>query len=809
MRQVPPTDPLVLSLVRLSTDLQARARTSGFGGISHHLAATNQAVEARDLQRLRKSLEVLSELNSQAHSELRSPRHVSSEMPAGQSLGVFAPTARASAVAPSAPGSVKPPRMVTVGPSESMAPANVSPAGFATMLSDPRGSPQGGAPPPVVAEPKRDKATPDGPKQPAPPPPISVGPAEPHKANVAPPVVQVLGGSQPNLKTLKSAEPPPPSKVGDPPQFAVKSAFGLRAFGAEPGDPPKPAKLSAQAAPARAPSLARSLFGLKSRKASSPRMPVAPPPVVSRDPSGLRPLPQQPQQPQRRSSPPPRAPQPDAAVGQLLGRISHDSDRHRSTRPKPRRAAARPGAHPRAPQSSGSGWILFGAGTIAVGLLLMVGFLVFSRRDRGARESVVSESSAQAPASASAQALTAGEQPSQAKFVAANERFRALVSQVQGRGGKVSPELRAMLDDEVSVVSKALAGNCANAAGGEVCAELQRTYVDQKPLQIKKRERDPNRPMSTWLQGLKMPEIPVEDDPRVKRMFEYYTENPVGRETLQAMLFRCGAYRDMIHANLVKYELSKDLLALVFAESTCAPLAKSPLGAAGLWQFMPSGARAYHLRVKEGVVDERLNPYKATEAGVRYMRDLRAKLGSWELAFAAYNVGPFGLMARLERAGGDVGFWDLVDNELLPEETSNYVPTIQALALILNNLPRLRFATSQMRAPRLTADLDVPPGTRLSLVARASATSTTELKKYNLDILGENVPNVPGGFAVQVPKDVVWQARDTLRELLAQRDDADLCVSPAFDWGRRQFTTEMAKACHRKLDARAAASAEP
>jgi hypothetical protein len=162
-------------------------------------------------------------------------------------------------------------------------------------------------------------------------------------------------------------------------------------------------------------------------------------------------------------------------------------------------------------------------------------------------------------------------------------------------------------------------------------------------------------------------------------------------------------------------------------------------------------------------------------------------------------------MARLERAGGnDVTFWDLVDNDLLPEETSNYVPTIQALALILHNLKRLKFAGTQMRAPQLTADLDVPAGIRLSMVARAAATSSTELRKYNLDILGENVPNLPG-FAVQVPKDVVWQARDTLKELIAQRDDADLCVSPGFDWGRRQFTPEMAKACHRKLQSRAAA----
>src|SRR5690606_10234456 len=171
-----------------------------------------------------------------------------------------------------------------------------------------------------------------------------------------------------------------------------------------------------------------------------------------------------------------------------------------------------------------------------------------------------------------------------------------------------------------------------------------------------------------------------------------------------------------------------------------------------------------------------------------FLADLYARLGSWDLVFASYNAGPFGIMARLERAGGDVGFWDLVDAQLLPDETENYVPTIQALALILNNLGKFRFAGSQMRAPQLTADLEAPPGTRLGMVARAAAMSATDLRKLNLDLVGENVPKLPGGFAVQVPKDVVWQARDMLRELLAQGDNADRCVSPGFDWGKRQFS---------------------
>ncbi|HEY8943222.1 MAG TPA: hypothetical protein VIM73_03120, partial [Polyangiaceae bacterium] len=216
----------------------------------------------------------------------------------------------------------------------------------------------------------------------------------------------------------------------------------------------------------------------------------------------------------------------------------------------------------------------------------------------------------------------------------------------------------------------------------------------------------------------------------------------------------------------------------------------------------------YHLRVKESVIDERRSPPKSTEAAVRFLRDLHDKLvvyekhGVWDLVFGAYNMGPFAMVARIERAGGDVSFWDLVDADLLPDETSQYSPAVQAVALILNNLQRLKFAGLQMRAPQLTSDLEVAPGTRLGQIARAASTSVNQLRTLNLDISGDRTPDVPN-FAVQVPKDVVWQARDTLKELIARRDDADLCVPPEFDWGRQRFTKEMSSACQRRLAASA------
>jgi hypothetical protein len=444
-------------------------------------------------------------------------------------------------------------------------------------------------------------------------------------------------------------------------------------------------------------------------------------------------------------------------------------------------------------------------GAMAAAALVLLGLataiIVFKRRaDESERARLASIAAARK--STKADAGAPAELP-QTRLLDADETYRALLTQVHGRG-KESPELRALVDEQAALAVRKCEGS---SAACQQWAKIRESLVGDGAVKRFTRRRATgslDRINSSWMLGLKMPEIHIENDPLVQRQFEYYTVGTVGRELFQAMLFRCGAYRDLIEATLIRYGLPLDLIAIVFTESGCEPQAVSPVGAAGLWQFMPETARAYHLRVKEGVIDERRSPPKSTEAAVRFLRDLHDKLvvynkdGVWDLVFGAFNLGPFAMAARAERAGGDVGFWDLVDAEMLPDETVHYTPTVQAVALILNNLQKLKFAGVQMRSPQLTSDLEVPAGTRLSLIARAASTSVNQVRSMNLDISGDRTPAIPN-FAVQVPKDVVFQAGDTLKALISAKDDSDLCVPPSFDWGRELFSDEMARACQRKL----------
>lgn len=764
-RQAPPTDPAVIALQQQAGQLQAQASHLGFTDIAQYLARCHRAVEQRNFEELTHSLNALTGLSQQARPE-------PSQAQSGERF-------RSGALPAAMDGLAPPPLLTSMPPQASVHPPAAD--SMETLLS----ARDAGA-----ARPGQSLA--------AVPPPVLIGTAPPpaleHAASPppgAPPLVAPSMSPVDRGPMQVAAAPvvrPPPVLAGPsqaPPATANKPMLQVRnmfALGRNKRSSAMPA-----AAPAASASGAPSLLGLKSRKASEP-MSAVPPPLLPNDPMGLPRL-----SPElvRQPAPMPRgdaaAPHAAPQVNQLLKQVSKERKRAR-----PSAAQPRPRVRTRErPSGSGTGWIVLAASILAAGVLVMVGVLLFGRRDPKAPEPVTSALATASTATPSDQELP------RSKLSSSTEQLKSLVTQVHGR--KLSPELRAYVDEDAALVAKALTKDCKQPNAPELCKELNEFFVDKKPLQIKKRQRDPNRPVAGWMRGLKMPTIPVEDDPRVLRQFEFYTQNPVGRETFQSMLFRCGAYRDLIQSTLVKYELPVDVLAVVLAESSCFPQAKSPAGAVGLWQFIPAAARAYHLRVQEDVVDERLSPFKSTQAGVRYMADMYALFGEWDLVFASYNMGPFGLMARLERAGGDVGYWDLVDANLLPEETENYAPAIQALALILNNLSRLRFSTSQMKPPQLTADLEAPAGTRLGMVARAAAMSTVDLRRLNLDIVGETVPNLPGGFSIQVPRDVVWQARDTLKALLAQGDDADMCVSPAFDWGKRQFTTEMAEACHRKL----------
>jgi membrane-bound lytic murein transglycosylase D len=82
-------------------------------------------------------------------------------------------------------------------------------------------------------------------------------------------------------------------------------------------------------------------------------------------------------------------------------------------------------------------------------------------------------------------------------------------------------------------------------------------------------------------------------------------------------LLRAQAYEANISRVLADRGVPAEIGALPHVESSFNPAAYSRVGAAGLWQFMPGTARRY-MRV-DSLVDQRLDPYSATEAAANLM----------------------------------------------------------------------------------------------------------------------------------------------------------------------------------------------
>src|SRR5690606_11398826 len=133
-------------------------------------------------------------------------------------------------------------------------------------------------------------------------------------------------------------------------------------------------------------------------------------------------------------------------------------------------------------------------------------------------------------------------------------------------------------------------------------------------------------------------------DDRVIRYLEFFRDDPRGNRFIRAWLRRVDRYGPMIRRRLEAEGLPRDLIFVAMVESGFDPTARSHAGAAGMWQFVRRTGEEFGLTVDHWA-DRRLDPEAATVAAGRYLGQLRARFGTWELAFAAYNMG-YGALLR-------------------------------------------------------------------------------------------------------------------------------------------------------------------
>ncbi|MCZ2152748.1 MAG: transglycosylase SLT domain-containing protein [Bryobacterales bacterium] len=244
-------------------------------------------------------------------------------------------------------------------------------------------------------------------------------------------------------------------------------------------------------------------------------------------------------------------------------------------------------------------------------------------------------------------------------------------------------------------------------------------------------------------------EFPLELNDTVLSYVRYFTSER-GSRTFVAGYRRSGRYRDMILRILDEEGLPRELIHLAQAESGFLPRAVSWAAAGGLWQFIGSRGQEYGL-MQSALTDDRFDPEKATRAAARHLHDLYRQFGDWNLAMAAYNCGPMCVERAVEKSGY-ADFWELRRLNVLPKETTNYVPIVQALAIIGLNPAAYGIDLPEMDAPLRFDTHTLEAKTNLNLVADLLGITKAEIRELNPAIKGDLAPE---GYPLRVPKQAV------------------------------------------------------
>lgn len=174
-------------------------------------------------------------------------------------------------------------------------------------------------------------------------------------------------------------------------------------------------------------------------------------------------------------------------------------------------------------------------------------------------------------------------------------------------------------------------------------------------------------------------EISLDTYDRRERMDRELTGLTYTHGNTMLMIKRANRYFPLVEPILAMNGIPDDFKYLMTIESDLNILARSPSGAAGLWQILESTGKENGLEVNQNV-DERYHIIKSTEAACRYFKQAYAKYNDWMTVAASYNAGQGRISTELEK--------QLADNAMnlwLNQETSRYMFRILAAKEIFSN----------------------------------------------------------------------------------------------------------------------------
>lgn len=224
-------------------------------------------------------------------------------------------------------------------------------------------------------------------------------------------------------------------------------------------------------------------------------------------------------------------------------------------------------------------------------------------------------------------------------------------------------------------------------------------------------------------------------------------------DRFRAGLERSSQWETHIAQTLANLGLPPELAALPHVESSFDPTAYSKVGAAGLWQFMRGTGRRY-LRIDDAV-DERMDPFRATEAAAQLLDYNYRFLGSWPLALTAYNHGAAGM----RRAADALGTTDIVaiirnyKSASFGFASRNFFPSFLA-ALTIERDHEKYFPNLQRRPELAFTEVEVPAYVPLKVLEKTLKVDRAQLAQLNPALLSPVLAGdrfVPRGYKLRLP----------------------------------------------------------
>lgn len=241
-------------------------------------------------------------------------------------------------------------------------------------------------------------------------------------------------------------------------------------------------------------------------------------------------------------------------------------------------------------------------------------------------------------------------------------------------------------------------------------------------------------------------EIPMDYNEHVKSYIDLYTVRR--RKLISKVLTLSKLYFPTIEEIFDRENIPLEMRYLAVIESALNHAATSPVGAAGMWQFMAPTGNMYGLKTTNAL-DERRDFIKSTEASVKYFKNSYRVYGDWLLVIASYNCGVGNVNKAIRKSGGKRNFWDIMP--YLPKETRGYVPAFIAAAYSLNYASEHNIYPTDLDLNFHTDTVYVDNKYSLEQLSLALDIPTSELKQMNPSLKRGYIPFTSEKICLTLP----------------------------------------------------------